>query len=180
MYARNNSAPHTVGATLSPGGEEKANRYTWKLNRLLTPLQINHFTISNRNKIAFSDFSTHPKFILFFFAGERIFADSYAAARRTTGHPEGTEVLFRREFQNGTLSCCGRIPRSNPVARIMLDNFQLRTKVLWSLALVTAGLTCATLLVVRHTAQLKVQKEIEEDAHNAILTIQTIQQQQQT
>src|SRR5271157_4400399 len=71
MYARNNSAPHTVGATLSPGGEEKANRYTWKLNRLLNPLQINHFTISNRNKIAFSDFSTHPKIILFFFAGER-------------------------------------------------------------------------------------------------------------
>ena len=61
-----------------------------------------------------------------------------------------------------------------------LADLQLRTKFLLSLVLVTAGLTCATLLVVRHTAQLQVQRQIEEDAHNAILTFQVIEHQHQS
>jgi signal transduction histidine kinase/CheY-like chemotaxis protein len=61
-----------------------------------------------------------------------------------------------------------------------LANLQLRTKFLFSLVLVTAGLTSATLLVVRHTAQRQVQQQIEEDAHNAILTFQVIERQHQS
>ena len=61
----------------------------------------------------------------------------------------------------------------------MLSNLQLRTKILLSLVLVTAGLTCATLLVVRRTVQMQVQREIQEDARNAILTFQVMQHQHQ-
>jgi len=42
---------------------------------------------------------------------------------------------------------------------------------LW-LVLFTAALTSATLLVVRHSAQALVQRQIEQDARNAVLTIQ--------
>ena len=56
-------------------------------------------------------------------------------------------------------------------------NLHLRTKFLHSFVLVTAGLTCAALLVVRHTARVQMQREIEEDAHNAILTFQIVQRQ---
>jgi two-component system cell cycle sensor histidine kinase/response regulator CckA len=61
----------------------------------------------------------------------------------------------------------------------ILANMQLRTKFLFSLVLVTAGLTCATLLVVWHTAQVQVQREMEDEAHNAILAFQVVQQQHQ-
>jgi signal transduction histidine kinase/ActR/RegA family two-component response regulator len=56
-------------------------------------------------------------------------------------------------------------------------HLRLRTKLLWSFALVTAGLTCAALLVVRQTAKSHVQKEIEEEARDAILTFRVIQRQ---
>lgn len=56
-------------------------------------------------------------------------------------------------------------------------NLQLRAKFLCSLALVTATLTCATLLVVRQTAQAYLQREIEQDAHNAITTFEVLQHQ---
>ena len=58
-------------------------------------------------------------------------------------------------------------------------NLRLRTKFLLSLVLVTAALTCATLLVMRHSAQVQMQREIEEGARNAILTFQVVQQQHQ-
>ena len=45
--------------------------------------------------------------------------------------------------------------------------------------LITAGLTCATLLVVRGNAQERVQREIKEEALNAILTFQVVQHQHQ-
>lgn len=61
-----------------------------------------------------------------------------------------------------------------------LTNLQLRTKFLFSLVLVTAGLTCATLLVLRRTFQVQVQREIEGEARNAILTFQILQQQHET
>jgi signal transduction histidine kinase len=54
---------------------------------------------------------------------------------------------------------------------------RLRTKLLCSFALITAGLTCAALFVVRQTTKSHVQKEIEQDAHDAILTFQIIQRQ---
>ena len=58
-----------------------------------------------------------------------------------------------------------------------LVNLRLRTKFLLSLVLISGGLTCATLLVVRHTAQVQVQREIRENARNAILTFQIMQHQ---
>ena len=56
---------------------------------------------------------------------------------------------------------------------------RLRTKFLCSLVLVTAGLTCATLLLVRHNAQDREQREIQEDALNVIHTFQIVQHQHQ-
>lgn len=56
---------------------------------------------------------------------------------------------------------------------------RLRTKFLLSLLFVTAGLTCAALLVVRHTAQAHMQQEIEEDAQTAIRTFRFVERQQQ-
>jgi signal transduction histidine kinase/CheY-like chemotaxis protein len=57
---------------------------------------------------------------------------------------------------------------------------RLRNKFLLSLALIIAGLTCATLLVVRRTAEARAQREIKAEALNAILTFQVLQQQHQT
>ncbi|HEV2615534.1 MAG TPA: ATP-binding protein [Candidatus Acidoferrales bacterium] len=56
-------------------------------------------------------------------------------------------------------------------------NFHLRTKFLISLILITSGLTCAALLVVGRTAKEEAQRQIEEEAHNAILTFQVMQHQ---
>ncbi len=56
---------------------------------------------------------------------------------------------------------------------------QLRTKFLLSLLLVTAGLTCAALLVVRHTAEAHMQTEIESEANTAIRTFQFVERQEQ-
>ncbi len=61
--------------------------------------------------------------------------------------------------------------------RGLYENLQLRTKLLLSLVLVTATLTGATLLVVRQSARSQSQREIEEDAHSAFLTIQAVQHQ---
>jgi len=58
-------------------------------------------------------------------------------------------------------------------------NLRLRTKLLLWLVLFTAALTSATLLVVRHSAQAQVQKQIEQDARNALLTIQAVQHQRE-
>lgn len=58
-----------------------------------------------------------------------------------------------------------------------LFNLPLRAKFLCSLVLVTAGLTCATLLVVRQTAQAHLQAEIEQDTHNAVTTFSALQHQ---
>src|SRR2546429_2397407 len=58
-------------------------------------------------------------------------------------------------------------------------NLRLRTKFLLSLVLVTAGLTCVTLLVVHRYAAVQAQREIEAGARNAMLTFQVLQHQQQ-
>jgi hypothetical protein len=52
---------------------------------------------------------------------------------------------------------------------------RLRTKFMLSLAVVTAGLTWATLLIVRRTAEGRVQGEIREESQNAMMTFQVLQ-----
>lgn len=58
-----------------------------------------------------------------------------------------------------------------------LFNLPLRAKFLCSLFLVTAALTFATLLVVRQSAQVHLQREIEQDTHNSITTFQVLERQ---
>jgi signal transduction histidine kinase/CheY-like chemotaxis protein len=52
---------------------------------------------------------------------------------------------------------------------------RLRTKLLLSLVVVIAGLTCATLLVVRRNTQERVRREVQEEALNAVLTFRVLQ-----
>src|SRR5436853_6728972 len=56
---------------------------------------------------------------------------------------------------------------------------KLRTKLLSSLVLVIAGLTCATLLILRHNAEMQVERQVEDEARNVILTFQVMQQERQ-
>ena len=56
---------------------------------------------------------------------------------------------------------------------------RLRTKFLLSFVMLSAGLTCATLLVVRQSAEVQIQQQMEQDARNATLMFQVIEQQQQ-
>ena len=58
-------------------------------------------------------------------------------------------------------------------------NLRLRTKLLVSFVLLSAGLTFATLIVVRQSARVQVQHQVEQDARNAILTFQAMEGQQQ-
>jgi signal transduction histidine kinase len=85
--------------------------------------------------------------------------------------PFGPQVPFLLT-QTGRYSLeLGRMSR-------VLANLRLRTKFLLSLVLVTSGLTCATLLVVRHTARVRVEREIADQSRNAILTFQVVEQEQ--
>ena len=59
------------------------------------------------------------------------------------------------------------------------NDLRLRTKLLLWLVLFTAALTSATLLVVRQSAQAQVQRQIEQEARNAVLTIQAVQHQRE-
>jgi signal transduction histidine kinase/ActR/RegA family two-component response regulator len=68
------------------------------------------------------------------------------------------------------------------VLKLLLNgrkNLRLRTKLLSSLVLSIIALTCATLLVVRHSAQLQVRRQIDQDARNALLTIQAVEHQRE-
>jgi signal transduction histidine kinase/ActR/RegA family two-component response regulator len=56
---------------------------------------------------------------------------------------------------------------------------QLRTKLLFSFILLTAGLTFATLLAVRHNAEAQAQQQIEQDASKASAMFRGVQRQQQ-
>ncbi len=58
-----------------------------------------------------------------------------------------------------------------------LFNLTLRAKFLGSLVLVTAGLMCATLLVVRRTAEVHLEGQIEQDARNALSTFEVLEHQ---
>jgi hypothetical protein len=54
--------------------------------------------------------------------------------------------------------------------------FRLRTKFLLSMLLISAGLTATSLLLVRHSIQSHVRKEIFSDLQNSVSTFQTFQQ----
>jgi signal transduction histidine kinase/ActR/RegA family two-component response regulator len=64
--------------------------------------------------------------------------------------------------------------------RYSQGNLRLRTKLLCSFVFLTVGLTSVTLLVVRRNAQEQVERQIDLDTRNAILSIQAVQRQQQT
>ena len=58
-------------------------------------------------------------------------------------------------------------------------NLRLRTKLLLSFVVLSAGLTCATLLVVRRSAEAQMQHQVEQDARNATLMFQVMEHQRQ-
>jgi len=60
-----------------------------------------------------------------------------------------------------------------------ITSLRLRTKLLLSFALLSTGLTCATLLVVRQSAREQVQHQVEQDARNATLMFQVMERQHQ-
>ena len=62
---------------------------------------------------------------------------------------------------------------------IGLPKGRLRTKFLLSLLLVSASLTCATLLIVRHRVRLQVSEEIREAVQNSVFTFQKFQRQRE-
>jgi signal transduction histidine kinase/CheY-like chemotaxis protein len=59
------------------------------------------------------------------------------------------------------------------------EDLHLRTKLLLSFVFLIAGLTSATLLVVRHNAKALAQQRIEQDVKSAILTFQVVERQEQ-
>ena len=72
-----------------------------------------------------------------------------------------------------------RVPVNRPsmtlgAALAKRSSIGLRAKFLLSLILTTAGLSCATLLVVRHAAQKHLQQEIVMEAQNSSLTLQVL------
>ena len=59
------------------------------------------------------------------------------------------------------------------------ESLQLRSKLLLSFAVLTAGLTCGTLLVVRRNAEAQAQQQVEQGARDATLALQVSQRQQE-
>jgi signal transduction histidine kinase/ActR/RegA family two-component response regulator len=68
---------------------------------------------------------------------------------------------------------------SSPSLAAGAANLRLRTKFLLSFVLLSAALTCATLLVVRRSAQVQMQHQVEQDARNATLMFQVMEHQHQ-
>src|SRR5579885_3453830 len=56
---------------------------------------------------------------------------------------------------------------------------RIRTKFLLSMLLISAGLTCSSLLLVRHTIQAQVRKSIFADLHNSVTTFQNFQRERE-
>ncbi|MGA8678137.1 MAG: ATP-binding protein [Candidatus Acidiferrales bacterium] len=56
---------------------------------------------------------------------------------------------------------------------------RLRTKFLLSVIAIIAGLTSATLLIVGHAAEEQVQKSVEQDTRNSVLTFQNLRSERQ-
>jgi len=57
---------------------------------------------------------------------------------------------------------------------------RLRTKFLLSMVLISAGLTCTSLLLVRRNVQAQVRKEIFADLRNSVSTFQNFQRERET
>lgn len=66
-----------------------------------------------------------------------------------------------------------------PWVRKRMIKVRLRTKFLLSLLLVTLTLTCATLLIVRHSVQAEIRNEIFGRLHDSVVTFQTVQRQRE-
>ena len=77
---------------------------------------------------------------------------------------------------NRILEAPGRALAS--LARLAQENLRLRTKLLLSFVLLTVGITCATLLLVRRNAENQAQEHIAQDAQNATATFQVMQRHQ--
>src|SRR5579863_4977381 len=56
---------------------------------------------------------------------------------------------------------------------------RMRTKFLLSMLLISAGLTATSLLLVRHSVQNQVKKEIFADLHNSVSTFQNFQRERE-
>jgi len=56
---------------------------------------------------------------------------------------------------------------------------RMRTKFLLSMLLITAGLTCSSLLLVRRSVQAQVKKSIFADLHNSVSTFQNFQRERE-
>src|SRR5262249_50428285 len=56
---------------------------------------------------------------------------------------------------------------------------RMRTKFLLSMLLISAGLTSTSLLLVRHSVQTQVKKEIVADLHNSVSTFQNFQRERE-
>jgi len=56
---------------------------------------------------------------------------------------------------------------------------RMRTKFLLSMLLISAGLTCSSLLLVRHSVQAQVKKSIFADLRNSVTTFQNVQQERE-
>lgn len=61
-----------------------------------------------------------------------------------------------------------------------MTGLRLRTKFLLSVLLSTVALTCASLLVVRHSVEKQVREEVSADARNALTTFQNLQRVRET
>ena len=60
-----------------------------------------------------------------------------------------------------------------------MSKLRLRTKFLLSLLLVSSGLTCATLWMVRRNVRIALGKELAEDLHNSVMVFQDFQRQRE-
>src|SRR5690348_3723940 len=110
----------------------------------------------------------------------------FSSVKRKSESRANFQIMFLSRLHNAVQPRIARVLSSGKNAlTIALDrakasalfNLSMRAKFLCSLVLVTAGLMCGTLLVVRETAQVHLQTEIEQDTHNAIITFQALQHQ---
>ena len=60
-----------------------------------------------------------------------------------------------------------------------MPKLRMRTKFLLSMLLISAGLTCTSLLLVRHSVQKQVKKEIFADLQNSVSTFQNFQRERE-
>ena len=56
---------------------------------------------------------------------------------------------------------------------------RMRTKFLLSMLLISAGLTCTSLLLVRHNVQKQVKRELFADLRNSVVTFQNFQRERE-